>query len=475
VILKNIFSTGIFNIASQVIIFLAEIIIARILSPEDFGVFAISLLVVELVQILSLKNFAVAYVQNNKADEIDLFSVVLVTFLLSGSITALTILFLPDLSRLWGGEALVTGYTVLAWVTPVMLLEYIYRMALMKKGAFWQVAAAELSSVIVYAAVAWWLSKSGYGFYSLLYAFMVRQLVKMVTIIILAKKKYKLITEFKWSSVLRLFRMTSGMTVQNLFIYATSNTDRYFANLAGGVTAVGLYSRALKLIKVPLDQIVRNVSSVLYVEFSNKQDNQHYLINTFLTASGILALLFIPACSILIIYSENIISIIYGEKWLAMVPLFQMLILGAIVSAMSVIVGDLIKSQGVIYKEIASNITALIVLISFSIWLYPIYGVLGVAISYVLGQTTLLLCQVYILSKLININYFYYFKIYLFPLLLSVIFVFVSSCINRFVDTTVGLLLCASITVLITLLVLVNLKNRREKTVNIFMTLMLLK
>ncbi|WP_419836077.1 oligosaccharide flippase family protein [Endozoicomonas atrinae] len=173
-------------------------------------------------------------------------------------------------------------------------------------------------------------------------------------------------------------------------------------------------------------------TKVLPTLFEQLQDNQRYLVNTFMTASGILALLFIPASSILIVYSENIINIIYGEKWLAMVPLFQMLIFGAIVSAMSVIVGDLIKSQGVIYKEIASNITALIILISFSVWLYPIYGVLGVAVSYALGQVTLLLCQIYILSRLINMNYFYYFRIYLFPLFLSVIFVLVSSCINGF-------------------------------------------
>lgn len=474
-IIKNIFSTSVFNIAAQIVIFLVEIIIARVLTPEDFGIFVISLLVVELIQVLSFKNFAVAYVQSKKSDDTGLASIALITLLLSIGLTTFSVILLPDLASLWGGEVLLSGYAVLAWVTPIMVLEYIYRMALLKKGAFWKVGAAEFGSVTVYAVTVWWLSKNDYGYYALLYAFMLRQLVKMITVIVLAQTKYRLFAGFRLQALLDLSRMTSGMTFQNIFIYATGNTDRYFANIADGATGVGIYTRALKLLKVPLDQIVRNVSSVLYVEFSNRQEDKAYLINTFLTTSGVLALLFLPACSILIIYAQNVINIIYGDRWVSMVPVFQVLVGGAVMSSISVIIGDLIKSQGIIYKEIISNIIALSFLIGFSSALYPELGVLGVAISYGVSKLALLLSQFYILKKLLNLKYCQYLRVFIFPTLLSLFFSGLAFCINAVVGYFIGMIIITLLFLFVGLTVLISLKVQKGKTIKLFRVLMMVE
>lgn len=419
--LKSIVSTGGFNLVSQLLIFIVEIFIARILLPSDFGAFALALIVVELFSVIALKSFAMSFVQSKSASELDLSSIALLTTIISICCAGLSYLLVRKIALYWGGELFISSYSILVWILPFLTLEYIYRLALMKRRRYWQVAASELISVVVYAIIAIVLSLNEFGFYSLIYAFMSRQIIKLSIVLFLAKYEYKLLPGFRCSSIVKHSRMSIAMTIQSLFLFSTSNTDRYFVTLAGGVAGVGLYTRALKLLQMPLNQIVRNVSSVLYVEFSNKQDDKTFLLNTFITTTSILASLFIPASTLVVIYADLIVSTVYGENWIEMVPILRVLIVGAVISSMSIIAGDLLKSQGIVYREIISNIFALFILVVVSLLLYESFSVVGVAVAFVCGQLAFLLCQILFLFKILKVSPFIYLKAYLLPVFVSIV------------------------------------------------------
>jgi len=215
--------------------------------------------------------------------------------------------------------------------------------------------------------------------------------------------------------------MSIALTIQNIFRYSSTNTDRYFVTLAGGASGVGLYTRSLKLLKMPLNQIVRSISAVLYVDFSKKQNEIKYLTRVFCITTFILAMLFIPVSAIVIIYAEIIVSIVYGDNWLAMVPLVKVLVIGAVISSLSIIIGDLLKSQGIVYKELLSNITSLLTLVVLSSTLYPVYGVTGIAISYVLSQLIFIIIQLNFLIKIVQLTTIEYLRLYIIPILLTVL------------------------------------------------------
>ncbi len=428
--LKSIISTGSFNLASQLLIFTVEIFIARMLLPADFGAFALALIAVELFSVLALKSYAMSFVQSQNASALDLSSIALLTTSISVVYAAVSYLLASQISAFWGGQAFVDSYSVLVWILPIITLEYVYRLALMKKRYYWKIGASELTSVVIYAGISISLSVYGFGFYALVYAFMCRQIVKLLIVLLLAKSEYKIFSGFSLTAIVKHSRMSIAMTLQSIFLFSTSNTDRYFVTLAGGVTGVGLYTRALKLLQMPLNQVVRNISAVLYVEFSNKQDDKQFLLNTFITTTSVLALLFIPASTLVVTYADLIVVTIYGDNWLDMVPVLEVLIGGAVISSMSIIAGDLLKPQGIVYREIISNMLALLVLVSVSLILYESYSVVGVAIAFVCGQATFLLCQVFFLFKFLKVNAMLYFKAYLLPFCLSVILYVVCSLLQ---------------------------------------------
>ncbi|WP_159737469.1 oligosaccharide flippase family protein [Vibrio atypicus] len=420
--IKSIISTGGFNITSQVVVFSVEIFIARILSPSDFGAFALALIAVELISVLSLKSLAVSFVQNKSSTSLDLCSIACTVVVLSFILSMVSYYFFYLYAPFFDAESIYNSYEILVWTAPILTAEYIYRTALLKKEKYWQTGASELISVVIYAASLFTLASIGLGIYSLLYSFMIRQAAKLVMVIWLCGKEYRLLAGFDYKVISKHSRMSIAMSLQSVFLFSTANIDKYFVSLAGGTSGVGLYTRALKLLKMPLNQIVRNVSSVLFVEFSKKQDDRLFLRDTFLTTISALAFLFLPIAFVVFFYSDLIVTTIYGEKWIAMSEILKILVFGVIISSISIVVGDLLKSQKIVYRELFSNILSLISLVLLSLVLYQKYSIFGVAWAYVFSQTFFLILQLIFLNTVVPIRISTYAATLVKPVLVTLIF-----------------------------------------------------
>tara|TARA_R110000796_G_scaffold243522_1_gene366129 strand:- start:12623 stop:14077 length:1455 start_codon:yes stop_codon:yes gene_type:complete len=430
VLLKNILTTGSFNISSQIIIFAVEIFIARMLIPEDFGAFALSLIVIELLSIFSFKYVGLSYIQDQNDTESDLISMVIFSFAISMFLTFVSLYFVENIATFWGGDVFVNSYSAFVYILPVMTLEFIFRSSVLKRKAYFFNGLSEIFSVLAYAVCVITLVYNDFGFLSLIYAYMLRQLLKLVLLFYFTIKEQRFFVTPNFVRLTRLNKMTIALMMQNLFLFFSANTDKYFVNLAAGASGVGLYTRALKLLKVPLNQIVNNVSSVLYVEYSKYQNNHIYLKRNFIITNFLLCLLFLPAITILNIFAYDIVIYIYGIKWIAMVPVLKVLSFGAVISCISITFGDLLKSQGIVYKELFSNIASLIILVITSLLFYKSYGLTGIAWAYVSSQVVFLLLQLKLVSKVVQLAYFSYFRLLILPTFISVIFIIIYSSLS---------------------------------------------
>lgn len=428
--LKNIISTSAFSSLSQVIILIVEIAIARLLLPEDFGVFAISLIIVELSSLASMRSLAISYVQRKITPDIYLSSIAFVSLSISLFWAAIITISAEQITTTLNNSALVEILPIHAIAIPIITLEYIYRMAALKKNLFFFSGLAELISVLVYAIFVYALSSAGYGVLSLVYAYLIRQSLKLVLITLGVERKISILAGISFKSIKKLTRMSLGITLQGGFLFLTANTDKFFVNLAGGASGVGLYTRALKLLQMPLNQAARSISSVLFVEFSKSQNNKTHLKKLFTTASALIALFFLPACTIATYHAREIILIIYGENWIGMELIFQVVSIGATITSLSIIVGDLLKSQGIIYRELSSNFISFIFLLVSGFLIYPEYGIIGISWAFVLSQAIFLVLQIRILTKTIGLEWVEYLKIYIPALITCIILVLAASFID---------------------------------------------
>uniref|UniRef100_UPI004048A0FB oligosaccharide flippase family protein n=1 Tax=Vibrio anguillarum TaxID=55601 RepID=UPI004048A0FB len=424
-LLRNIFSTGIFNIGSQLLIFGVEIIVARLLLPEDFGIYAISLIVVELFSMFSLKSMAIPFVQYSESNDKDLFAIAILVLIL-GIFFSITTVSAVNILAQFIGHYLVSGYIILGWLIPVLSLEYVYRMAMMKKEMYWKVGAAELYSVVIYVIVLYILASNGFGYQSLLLAYATRCVFKLIIVIMSVKNVYYLFPSLEINRINKYMRMALGMTFQGMFLYSTANTDKYFANLASGVSGVGIYSRALKLVQMPLNQISRNVSSVLFVEFSRLQNDIDSVKIMYEKVLIVLCSIFFSFSAFIYAFSDKLVMWIYGESWQAMAPILDVVTWGAALTSISIVIGDLLKSRGIVYRELVSNVICLLVLLVLSLALYDKLKLVGIAWAFVASQLVFLILQASIVARILNITLLRNIVVFITPLLFSVIIYFYS-------------------------------------------------
>lgn len=325
----------------------------------------------------------------------------------------------------------------------------------MKKGQYVKTGVAELISVLVYALLVFVLANMGFGFYSLIVAYFVRVSVKLVVVLNLAVKFYDILSGFDITEIKRLGRMAVAMAFQGVFLFSTSNTDRYFANIVGGVAGVGLYTRALKLVQMPMNQIVRNISSVLFVEFSNKQTDVNYIRKLYCQALLIISLLFFPLSAFVASFSVEIVTIIYGENWSEMAPLLEVLVFGAGLSSLSIIVGDLLKSRGVVYRELISNFISLLVLITLSTYYVKPYGIVGLGWAFFAAKFIFLILQMYLVARLIDVGFGSYFKVFSMPILIGLSVLTIISIVKHLVLSQFMALFIVCTSLVMALLVIV--------------------
>ncbi|HAS3585105.1 TPA: oligosaccharide flippase family protein [Vibrio cholerae] len=420
-VLRNILTSGSFNISAQLIIFAVEIAVARILMPDDFGLYAITIMTLELFAMFSFKSMAVAFVQSLDSNEQDLFAIAFFVFILSVIMCLILILFSSNVESLFN-KYFLSNNTLIVWIIPILSLEYVYRMAMMKKQMYWEVGFAELLSVVVYSISVYMLSINEYGYNSLLIAYSLRCLSKFIIVIFKVRTVYSLLPELEFYRVLKYFKMTLGMTFQGVFLYSTSNADKYFANLVAGSNGLGIYSRAMKLVQMPLNQISRNISAVLFVEFSKIQSDLVLVKRLYEKTIFYLCLVFFIFSAFLSSFSESIVIFIYGEKWQGMASVLNVLVHGAVCTSISIILGDLLKSRGIVYRELLSNVICFLSMLIILIVVSDKFNLVGVAWAFVISQFIFLVAQSSIVANIINVSIIRNVSLFLIPFVISLFF-----------------------------------------------------
>ncbi|WP_214655691.1 polysaccharide biosynthesis C-terminal domain-containing protein, partial [Vibrio anguillarum] len=84
---------------------------------------------------------------------------------------------------------------------------------------------------------------------------------------------------------------------------------------------------------------------------------------------------------------------IYGESWQAMAPILDVVTWGAALTSISIVIGDLLKSRGIVYRELVSNVICLLVLLVLSLALYDKLKLVGIAWAFVASQLVFLILQ----------------------------------------------------------------------------------
>ena len=151
-----------------------------------------------------------------------------------------------------------------------------------------------------------------------------------------------------------------------------------------GSTALGFYNLAYNLLMFPTNNISAVVGRVMFPALSIIQHDKQLVRDAYVTANRYIAAVSFPLMIWVLVAAPQLIRVIYGPKWIPVIPLVQIFALAAIVSSIQVNAGWIFLSQGrtdVLFK--LGVFTTVAVVISFVVGLRG--GVEGVVIAYTIA------------------------------------------------------------------------------------------
>lgn len=305
--------------------FTVNLILARLLTPDDFGAIGMLYIFIAIGQVFIDGGFGSALIQKKPSYED--YSTILYWNLFIGTIIYL-ILYLcaPFIAAFYRMEVL---SDVLRWFGISLIFNGIVGLLinrLQKQLQFKIIAITNVLSYIIAACISITLALNKYGVWSLVVMYISQPLIRLTIVISITRwfpmgrfsiKSFKALVSFGFFLLLGNIIETFCRNLQGLII-----GKRFSAS------QMGYYSQADKLDQIVSASIPQVLASVMYPVFSQYQDNLERLREIVKLDIRVLSYLIYPLLALLIIIAEPLILGLYGYKWLSSVPYFQILCCG---------------------------------------------------------------------------------------------------------------------------------------------------
>lgn len=422
---------------------LIVIVLARILEPADFGIFALLTIIMAAIQTTISGPLGEVVVQSNRENIGDqVFTLQLLLGLLSAAI-----LF-------WSAEPLATFFGKPELASPLRLysllpiinafLDTAIRIS-MRKIAFKVVFVRRVVTPLANAMIAIPLAIYGFKYWSLVwgqiggYAF--------AAAVVLALGNWRPRLSFNYKDSMGDVRFSFQMVLQGIVRWVRSQSDKAILGYHVTLDGLGQYDIARQLSGIAFAAIVDPVAQVMYSVMSDKVRRGEEIHSLFLLAQRRVLLVTLPLSALLLLNAEGVVMFILGDKWHSITPLFSvMVVTGAIYSLVGGNIG-VFKALG--KPKVMTNF--MLVQATFALPIYLLLapkGIYAVAIGVVGLFAIFSPVNIYLTLRVLRVGVIKYLnQVLLIPALVASVVALVNWALLQLpLDQVIGMLInvCAS-------------------------------
>ena len=411
------------------------LILAALLLPSDFGLMAIALIFVGFLNLFRDVGMSAAVIHKEELSE-SLLSSIFWMNLLFGLILALVIfLSAPYVAVFYNERRIDPILKVLSSTFLIMAFSLLQKALLEKNLKFKQLARIELIAVIFGSSSGIVLAIMGYGVWSLVFQSILNTLI--TTILLWKESDFRPKLNYSYVELKSLLGYSLNLAGYNLFNYFVRNSDYLLIGKFLGNDALGHYYLAYKIMLYPVQNISGVISRVLFPIYSSIKTDLEKFRLIYVKISRTIALITFPLMVGIFIISRPFVITFFSSHWDHNLLITLIMILSPIG-----MIQALASTTGSIYMSIGKTnimflwgvVTGIVYVSGFLIGIQ--FGVLGVAISYLITTIIFLIPVFHIPFRFISLDSGLFFK--------SLKSIFLSSLIMLTIDYSL-LLIIASI------------------------------
>ena len=358
-------------------------ILARLLTPADFGVVSVALVVTGFVGIFGELGLIPALIQRANLEAVHVRTAFTGSLVFAVVIAALLWLLSPLVARFFSMPAvapmigvLASSLTLKAWASvPSALLQRAMRFRAIS-------VANVLSYVVGFGFVGVGMALDGFGSWSLVGAHLVQAFVQGLTLHIAWPVSHRLGVDRQ--ALRQLLSYGGGVSFARLANYLATRGDNMVVGHTLGPTALGLYGPAYHLMALPADLFQRVVQTVLFPAAARLQTEPQRLAVAYRRALAVTGLAVLPGTMLAILLAPEVVETLFGPRWQGVTAPLQILAAGMFFRVGYKTSVVFVKATGAVRPFALRQIPYPLMVLSFA-WLGTQWGISGVAAGVVVA------------------------------------------------------------------------------------------
>lgn len=365
----------------------STMVLARLLSPDDYGVIAMVMAVTGFARLfrdLGLSSAAIQKKDLTRELQTNLFWM---NVAMGSLLTVVVAVASPLVGAFYKKPELVRVTVALSFSFVISSLGTQHGAGLVRGMKFGRKETAGIVGAAATLVVAVVLALGGYSYWALVWSSLIGNLV--TTGLLFALSPFRPGLPSRGSGVRDMLKFGANITAFDFVNYFQRNLDNILIGRFWGPGPLGLYSRAYQLLMLPIQTIRGPINAVAFPAMSKLQGDPKAFRSYYLETTSVLALLSMPLTAFLFIASRPLIEIGLGRQWLNIAPIFSALALAGFIQPASGLAGSLLLSLGKGRRYLQCGVFNA-VLLSASFLAGIRWGALGVAVSYAIANYVVL-------------------------------------------------------------------------------------
>jgi O-antigen/teichoic acid export membrane protein len=392
------------------------VVLARLVTPADFGLMAAALVMTSFGGLLAQAGLDTALVQREHLTDLHVRTAFGASLALSTLLAVAVFFAAPRLAavyRLPEITPLIRVLCVVFVIEGLTLGEHL----LLRELRFRPVAMIGVVSFgLGYGLVSIVLAARGWGVWALVGGHIAQAVIATIGFWLL--RPHPIMPALRPKELADLFRVGAGETLARLIGMVGAQGDAFIVGRWLGAAALGFYGRAYRLMELPTTLFSQAIRKVMFPAMASFQSDRERLGRTYLTGVGVMAAATLPVSVVLALIAPEFVDLLLGGQWDALVPVFQVLVFGMLFRASPAVSDSLILACGAVYRQ-AGRIALFATLVLAGAWIGQHWGLTGVAAGILLAMASNYVLMAYISLSLTGVPWRRYWSAQLPALVLT--------------------------------------------------------
>lgn len=366
-----------FRMAQRLIGVVSTLLLARLLVPSDFGLIAMAMTLLALIEVVTVGEFSSAIIQNPNATR-DHYNTAWTLSVLFGLTAALLLILFAQPAAIFFREPRLAN--VIYWLSVLPLLHGLWNMGCVdfrkhlefRKDFILQVGS-KLSGFAVVVPLAF-LTRS-------YWALVAGAIAGRVGGLALSYALHPFRPRFSLRGTRELFGFSAWMMLNNAVNYLRLRGAHLVIGRLMSSQSLGLYTVSFEMANLPTSELAMPINRAIFPGYSKLQDDRVAMQRAFLRVLGLVALGTVPAGIGMASVAHLFVPAVLGSKWIEAVPLISLLAIGGTIYVLQVNIQSLYYATGRPKLKGLMTLLEIAVLLPLLLLLVPRYELTGAAIA----------------------------------------------------------------------------------------------